>query len=395
MVKNQLRRIWSCLVTGVMFLLRPFIDCRRSNLRSAYGGRFLVTTEPSVVVEGVRLESRSSNEYHPRVGPVITSSARLQSYSEPRPGTPESGAEAEVDGALEECSAELLQELRTKQEQLRKQVIFGRDLESTFSTVGGFDISFGEGRNAAAALVVIKYPSNEVVYESVINVTLEMPYVSGFLGFREIPALEQLLEKMKNEVQWQPDVIMVDGNGRLNQKQMGLKCLMGVVTGIRCFGVAKDLIQFETISRDNIKDELKTLESSGDWFPLKLNGVVLGCAVKTGKDAKNPIYVSEGHGVTLETAREIVMATAQEFRVPVPERLRDTLERKKIREYKEKRNGQVQRNGTTNKERQKRNGTPNKGNGKSNGNLSNGGTTNGKSNGEVKQKGRGRGSQRG
>eukprot|EP00116_Pleurobrachia_bachei_P010280 sb/3470542/ len=85
---------------------------------------------------------------------------------------------------------------------------------------------------------------------------------------------------MNKEVQWQPDVIMVDGNGRLHQKQFGLACHAGVVTGIPCIGVAKDLIQFETISRDNIKDELQTLKSSGDWFPLKLNGVVLGCALK-------------------------------------------------------------------------------------------------------------------
>eukprot|EP00116_Pleurobrachia_bachei_P011896 sb/3472158/ len=137
MVKNQLRSFWSCLVSGVMFLLRPFIDCRRSHLRSAYGARFLATTEPSEARGGDRLESDELTLDRASSRPVITSSARLQSYSEPRPGTPESGAEAEVDGALEECSAELLQELRTKQEQLRKQVIFGRDLESTFSTVGG------------------------------------------------------------------------------------------------------------------------------------------------------------------------------------------------------------------------------------------------------------------
>lgn len=54
--------------------------------------------------------------------------------------------------------------------------------------VGGVDISFVKNRedDACATLVVLEFPSLNVVYEAHDKVTMEHPYVAGFLAFREV-----------------------------------------------------------------------------------------------------------------------------------------------------------------------------------------------------------------
>ncbi|XP_058634235.1 endonuclease V-like isoform X4 [Onychostoma macrolepis] len=71
---------------------------------------------------------------------------------------------------------------------------------SGLERVGGVDLSFikGDDINACAHLVVLTYPHMKVLYEDCKMVTLNAPYVAGFLGFREAPPLLQALEKLKN-----------------------------------------------------------------------------------------------------------------------------------------------------------------------------------------------------
>lgn len=54
--------------------------------------------------------------------------------------------------------------------------------------VGGVDISFSKGDPSVACgtLVVLDLHSLQVVYEDFSLVTLQVPYVPGFLAFREV-----------------------------------------------------------------------------------------------------------------------------------------------------------------------------------------------------------------
>merc|ERR1719456_911020 len=61
--------------------------------------------------------------------------------------------------------------------------------------VAGVDISsFPDGQHAVAAVVVLAFPSLEVIYERYVRFRLDVEYVPGFLGFREVPALAALLK---------------------------------------------------------------------------------------------------------------------------------------------------------------------------------------------------------
>jgi len=53
-------------------------------------------------------------------------------------------------------------------------------------------------------------------------------------------------------------------------------------------------------------------------------------ALKTSKDAKNPVFVSVGHKISLKTAKEVVLRCCK-YRVPEPIRFADYSSREIIR----------------------------------------------------------------
>ncbi|OIW09247.1 hypothetical protein TanjilG_01218 [Lupinus angustifolius] len=87
--------------------------------------------------------------------------------------------------------------------------------------IGGVDVSFSndDSSMACGTLVVLDFNTLKVVYEDFSLVTLHVPYVPGFLAFREAPVLVEILDKMKrNGNPFYPQLLMVDGNGILHPR---------------------------------------------------------------------------------------------------------------------------------------------------------------------------------
>ena len=103
-----------------------------------------------------------------------------------------------------------------------------------------------------------------VVYEdSIYPVSMSgLPYIAGYLAFREVPPLLQLLQKLRkriaNEKAPEPYVIMVDGNGILHPKRFGTASHLGVCANLRTIGVGKSLHCFGDLSRAKVKSMLAT-----------------------------------------------------------------------------------------------------------------------------------------
>ncbi|KAI7997797.1 Endonuclease V [Camellia lanceoleosa] len=203
--------------------------------------------------------------------------------------------------------------------------------------VGGVDISFSKDDPSIACgtLVVLDLSTLEVVYNDFSVVRLHIPYVPGFLAFREAPILLELLEKMKNCAHpFYPQLLMVDGNGLLHPRGFGLACHLGVLANLPTIGIGKNLHHVDGLSQSRVRQLLEMkgnlpediITLSGD------SGSIWGAAMRSTQGSFKPIFISVGHRVSLATAVKIVKMTCK-YRVPEPIRQADVRSRDYLRKH--------------------------------------------------------------
>ncbi|GMH40770.1 hypothetical protein BSKO_08674 [Bryopsis sp. KO-2023] len=214
------------------------------------------------------------------------------------------------------------------------------DGDSALKFVGGLDVSFykddSKRDKAMAALVVLTYPELKVVFDDYEDIDLEVPYIPGFLAFRECPAFHKLLARVAS-TEFNPQVLLVDGNGILHPRGCGCASHLGVESRYPTIGVAKNLHCIQGLDEKAIKTEVRRRMSSsnttGDGiYPLVgSSGSTLGAAVYGhGKGTVVPIYVSTGHRISLELGIELVKKCSL-CRIPEPIRQADLRSRRIVR----------------------------------------------------------------
>lgn len=83
--------------------------------------------------------------------------------------------------------------------------------------------------------------ASQVLYSVTKVISLEgKPYIPGFLSFRE-DSLAELVQELLESPQGRaiPQVLFVDGNGRLHPRQAGSAVSIGVKTGLPTIGVGE------------------------------------------------------------------------------------------------------------------------------------------------------------
>mmetsp|Transcript_15391 Transcript_15391/g.19050 ORF Transcript_15391/g.19050 Transcript_15391/m.19050 type:complete len:267 (+) Transcript_15391:131-931(+) len=252
-----------------------------------------------------------------------------------------SGTDTDTD------ETELVEKWRRVQEQLVKKLVLKDALVnanslSDITAVGGFDISFvKESHQACAAFTVLEYPSLRLLYKDCKRVTVSEPYVAGFLAFREVNHLVDLYqryEKSVNNTQANtliPQISLVDGNGILHPKGFGLACHLGVLLDIPTIGIGKSLLHIDGLTKEYVKGLWNGRNSPSTCTCVKLKGKsgrVWGAALKSTAETNNPIFISQGHRISLESAIQITQRCCR-FRVPEPVRQADTISRKWLRDF--------------------------------------------------------------
>jgi len=194
-----------------------------------------------------------------------------------------------------------LRRLREEQERMREKIVL-EDLEIP-DLVAGVDVSY-KGRNAYASLVIMTMDGRvrEIITK---KRSVDFPYIPTYLAFREAPIIAELLKEVK-----EPVLLMVDGNGILHPRRFGLASHVGVENSMPTIGVAKSLL---------------TGEIRGN--KVFLGNEQLGWFLISGR--KRGIYVSPGHGISLNTSLELVKKFLH-YRVPEPLRV-SHLEANKLR----------------------------------------------------------------
>jgi len=182
--------------------------------------------------------------------------------------------------------------------------------------VAGVDQAF-VGDRAVSAVVVLR--GREVVERVYAVEETEIPYVPGLLSFREGGAILAAFAELACE----PDVVLVDGSGRIHYREAGLATHIGVTLDVPTVGVAKNLLCGEP------QESLDRKLPEGARVAIEADAAVIGYAVQTRQydsDAQsiNPLIVSPGHRVSAETAADLVLATAAGYKLPEPTRLADS-----------------------------------------------------------------------
>jgi len=192
--------------------------------------------------------------------------------------------------------------------------VIERDDFEKAETIGGMDLTFENARKnptrSWASLVVIERKSLKVIYQKVVEDTVEFPYIPTFLAFREMPVLLKLYE----EAEVKPDIFFIDGQGRAHPRRCGIASHFGVETGEVTVGVAKKRLF-------GYYDEPDPEKGSFRW--LKYKGEVVGAVVRT-REGSDPMFISVGHRISLKTAIDLVLETSV-YRIPEPTRLAHNL----------------------------------------------------------------------
>lgn len=196
-------------------------------------------------------------------------------------------------------------EARAAQEEMAARLVAEDDLPATVVRLGAADASatrFDPAKRVHAAIVTLD-AAGAVLATAAETRRADFPYVPGYLGFREVPALHAAWQRLAEK----PDLILVDGHGAAHPRGFGVACHLGLVLGVPTIGVAKSLLV----------GQAEPGPEPGAAAPILWKGRQLGIALRTRRRA-GPLYVSTGHRIGLATALAVVQAACDGRRLPVP-----------------------------------------------------------------------------
>ena len=204
-----------------------------------------------------------------------------------------------------------------EQLRLRPLVVTTGPAPAAGALVAGVDVAYDDERDVvAAAAVLLDHTTLEVVHEATAVGPVAFPYLPGLLAFRELPAVLDALAALPAV----PDLVVCDGYGLAHPRRLGLASHLGVLTGLRTVGVAKNPFTF---TYDPPAPE------RGAWSPLLDGAEEVGRAVRTRQGVK-PVFVSVGHRIGLDEATETVLALTPSYRLPETTRRADALCRRAL-----------------------------------------------------------------
>jgi len=200
--------------------------------------------------------------------------------------------------------------------ELQKQLAFEVETEDRFAEpikmVAGIDLGYdAKNDTSRAVVVVLKFPELELLETAEAKSPIQFPYVPGLLSFRETPVAIKALEKLSVT----PDLILCDGQGLAHPRRFGIACHIGLIADVPTIGVAKSILigKFENLG-----------EERANVAPLIHKNQQVGMALRT-KDKVQPVYVSVGHSIGLETAVRYVLQCTPKYRLPETTRLADKM----------------------------------------------------------------------
>lgn len=195
---------------------------------------------------------------------------------------------------------------KREQAELRQRVR-REPLRTLPDLVAGADCAF-LGDDILAAAVLWDRGAGAVVAEAVERRPADVPYLPGYLGFREAPAVLAALRKLPPF-----GALLCDGQGIAHPRRCGLAVHLGVKLDVPTVGVAKSRL---------VGTHGEPGTEPGDAVDLLDGDERIGTVLRTRRRTR-PLYISIGHRVTDEDAVALVRACGVGYRLPEPTRRAD------------------------------------------------------------------------
>ncbi len=205
-----------------------------------------------------------------------------------------------------------IEDARRLQDEISKKVVL-EPLKGEINAVGGVD-ALSDGENIIGCVSVFDYRSLVPAEETYSIVKTSLPYIPGYLTFREGPAMLSALERLSRL----PDILIFDGHGIAHPRGAGIATHLGVLLDMPSIGCAKKCL---------VGEYQKPSPEKGSWEPLIYKDKIVGAALVTRSGCK-PVFISLGHRITLEESLSVILNLAPRFRIPEPIRAADSLSRR-------------------------------------------------------------------
>ncbi|HZY30984.1 MAG TPA: deoxyribonuclease V [Candidatus Methylomirabilis sp.] len=176
-----------------------------------------------------------------------------------------------------------------------------------FATVAGIDVSYDEASHLMFAGVVVMSGDGRQELETVTaSIRSRFPYIPGLLSFREAPAVIKAWTKLRTL----PGCLICDGHGLAHPRRFGIACHLGVLLDLPSIGCAKSLL---------VGTHGMPRTRRGSVEPLLDRGEQIGAVVRT-RHGVAPVFVSQGHRISLTAAVQTVLDAFGGYRLPEPTR---------------------------------------------------------------------------
>lgn len=197
--------------------------------------------------------------------------------------------------------------MREEQKRIAERVLL-KNAFSAFTdikTIAAADMSCGRfSHTGFAAVMLFTYPSLDPIDQADVKMEMTVPYVPGYLAFREGPLIHACLDQLKMK----PDVILCDGHGIAHPRRAGIACHIGVEADIASIGCGKTRL---------VGAYEEPASEKGQRTELIHHNVPVGKVLRS-RDNVKPLFISPGHKFDIETATEFVFTLCRGYRLPEP-----------------------------------------------------------------------------
>uniref|UniRef100_A0A7C3MAJ8 Endonuclease V n=1 Tax=Archaeoglobus fulgidus TaxID=2234 RepID=A0A7C3MAJ8_ARCFL len=211
-----------------------------------------------------------------------------------------------------------LDELKEIQERMAESIVLDDLIPlDKLKYVVGVDQAFIDDEVISCA-VKLSFPELEVVERSLKIERANFPYIPTFLMFREgEPAVNAVKDLVDDRT-----AIMVDGSGIAHPRRCGLATYIALKLRKPAVGITKKKLFGEIVS---VSENLAKMVDGEE---------VIGYAIKPCKRC-NPIYISPGSFISLESSLKLVQKCLKGYKLPEPVRIADKMTREVKRELRQ------------------------------------------------------------